>query len=87
MTIELASSIDRWLRFAQFFVAVTALVAALVYAGSRSERDEQQTKSLEKMAGDLGKIQELATAGSAQIQVIGERVRGLEDRVTRIEKR
>jgi len=87
MTLETASSIDRWLRFAQFFVAVTALVAALVYAGSRSERDEQQTRSLEKMAGDLGKIQELATAGSAQIQVIGERVRGLEDRVTRIEKR
>jgi len=87
MTLELSSSIDRWLRFAQFFVAVTALVAALVYAGSRSERDEQQTKSLEKMAIDLGKIQELATAGSAQIQVIGERVRGLEDRVTRIEKR
>ena len=87
MTIETASSIDRWLRFAQFFVAVTALVAALVYAGSRSERDEQPTKSLEKMAGELGKIQELATSGSAQIQVIGERVRGLEDRVTRIEKR
>lgn len=87
MTIETASSIDRWLRFAQFFVAVTALVAALIYAGGRSERDEQQTKSLEKMAIDLGKIQELATAGSAQIQVIGERVRGLEDRVTRIEKR
>jgi hypothetical protein len=39
------------------------------------------------MAGELGKIQELATAGNAQIQVIGERVRGLEDRVTRIEKR
>ena len=87
MTIETASSIDRWLRFAQFFVAVTALVAALVYAGSRSERDEQQTKSLEKMAGELGKIQELATSGSAQMQVMGERVRGLEDRVTRIEKR
>lgn len=86
MTLETASSIDRWLRFAQFFVAVTALVAALVYAGSRSERDEQQTRSLEKMAGELGKIQELASAGSAQIQVIGERVRGLEDRVTRIEK-
>lgn len=87
MTLELASTIDRWLRFAQFFVAVTALVAALVYAGSRSERDEQQTRSLEKMAGELGKIQELATSGNAQIQVIGERVRGLEDRVTRIEKR
>jgi hypothetical protein len=51
MTLETASSIDRWLRFAQFFVAVTALVAALIYAGSRSERDEQQTKSLERMAG------------------------------------
>jgi len=87
MTLETASSIDRWLRFAQFFVAVTALVAALVYAGSRSERDAQQTRSPAKMAGDLGKIQALATAGSAQIQVIGERVRGLEDRVTRIEKR
>ena len=87
MTIETASSIDRWLRFAQFCVAVTALVAALIYAGSRSERDEQQTRSLEKMAVELGKIQEMATAGSAQIQVIGERVRGLEDRVTRIEKR
>jgi membrane protein implicated in regulation of membrane protease activity len=87
MTLETASSIDRWLRFAQFFVAVTALVAALIYAGSRSERDEQQTRSLEKMAGELGKIQELASSASAQIQVIGERVRGLEDRVTRIEKR
>lgn len=86
MTLETASTIDRWLRFAQFFVAVTALVAALVYAGSRSERDEQQTRSLEKMAGELGKIQELASAGSAQIQVIGERVRGLEERVTRIER-
>jgi membrane protein implicated in regulation of membrane protease activity len=86
MTLETASSIDRWLRFAQFFVAVTALVAALIYAGSRSERDEQQTRSLEKMAGELGKIQELASSASAQIQVIGERVRGLEDRVTRIEK-
>lgn len=86
MTLELASTIDRWLRFAQFFVAVTALVAALIYAGSRSERDEQQTRSLEKMAGELGKIQELASTGSAQIQVIGERVRGLEERVTRIER-
>lgn len=87
MTLETASSIDRWLRFAQFFVAVTALVAALVYAGSRSERDEQQTRSLDRMASELGRIQELATSGNAQIQVIGERVRGLEDRVMRIEKR
>jgi len=86
MTLELASTIDRWLRFAQFFVAVTALVAALVYAGSRSERDEQQTRSLEKMAVELGKFQELASTGSAQIQVIGERVRGVEERVTRIER-
>jgi hypothetical protein len=87
MTQEVASTIDRWLRYGQFCVSLVALIGAMAYAGSRSERDEQQTRSLDRMAAELGRIQELATSGNAQIQVIGERVRGLEDRVTRIEKR
>lgn len=87
MTQQTADNIDRMVKWAQFLVALTALIGAFVYAGQRSERDEHQTKALEKMASDLGKIQESASESGAQIRVLGERVRGLEDRVGRIERK
>lgn len=87
MTQQTADTIERLQKWAQFGIALTALIGAFVYAGQRSERDEHQTKSLERMANELGRIQELATESGAQIRVLGERVRGLEDRVTRIERK
>jgi hypothetical protein len=87
MTKEMAQSMDRWLKWAQFCVALTALIAALTYAGQRSERDEQQTRSLERMAVEMGEIRKEAQQGSQEARVLTERLRGLEERVTRIERR
>jgi len=78
---------ERWLKWAQFCVALTALIAALTYAGQRSERDEQQTRSLERMAVEMGEIRKEAQQGSQEARVLTERLRGLEERVTRIERR
>ncbi len=87
MTKEMAQSMDRWLKWAQFCVALTALIAAMTYAGQRSERDEQQTRSLERMAVEMGEIRKEAQQGSQEARVLTERLRGLEERVTRIERR
>ena len=87
MTTEQAMSMDRWLKLAQFGVALTALIGAMIYAGQRSERDEHQSKSLERMASELGQIRDAANEGNAQIRVLGERVKGLEDRTSRLERR
>lgn len=87
MTKEVAASMERWLKWAQFCVALTALIAALTYAGQRSERDEQQTRSLERMAVEMGEIRKEAQQGSQEARVLTERLRGLEERVTRIERR
>lgn len=87
MTKEMAQSMDRWLKWAQFCVALTALIAAMTYAGQRSERDEQQTRSLERMAAEMGEIRKEAQQGSQEARVLTERLRGLEERVTRIERR
>ncbi len=80
-------SVERWLKVAQFAVALIALVGALIYAGQRTERDEQQSRSLEVMARELGQIRDAATEGNAQIRILGERVRGLEERTARLERR
>ena len=87
MTKEVSESLDRWLKYAQFCVALTALIAALTYAGKRSERDEQQTRALDRISVDLSDIRKDAQEGIAQVRVLGERVRGLEDRVGRVERR
>lgn len=87
MTTEQAMTMDRWLKLAQFGVALTALIGAMIYAGQRSERDEHQSKSLERMATELGQIRDAATEGNAQIRILGERVRGLEERTGRLERR
>ena len=80
-------SMERWLKVAQFGVALIALVGALIYAGQRTERDEQQSRSLDVMAKELGQIRDAATEGNAQIRILGERVRGLEERTVRLERR
>ena len=87
MTNEHAISMERWLKVAQFGVALTALVGAMIYAGQRSERDEHQSRSLDRMATELGQIRDAATEGNAQIRILGERVRGLEERTGRLERR
>jgi hypothetical protein len=87
MTEEQGMSVERWLKVAQFAVALIALVGALIYAGQRTERDEQQSRSLEVMARELGQIRDAATEGNAQIRILGERVRGLEERTARLERR
>jgi len=87
MTKEVAESMERWLKYAQFLVALTALIAALTYAGQRSERDEQQTRSLDRMATEMGEIRKEAQNGTSEARVLGERMRGLEERVGRIERR
>lgn len=87
MTQAHADFLDRALKWGQFALAVIALIGALVYAGRRSERDEQQTVALDKMASELGKIQQQATTASAELRVFGERLRMLEERVARIESR
>jgi hypothetical protein len=87
MTEEQGMSVERWLKVAQFAVALIALVGALIYAGQRTERDEHQSRSLEVMARELGQIRDAATEGNAQIRILGERVRGLEERTARLERR
>lgn len=87
MTNEHAISMERWLKVAQFGVALTALVGAMIYAGQRSERDEHQSRSLDRMASELAQIRDAAMEGNAQIRVLSERVKGLEDRTTRLERR
>jgi hypothetical protein len=87
VTRELAETAERWLKWAQLLVALVALGAAVNYAGQRSERDEQQTRSLDRMAVDMAEIRKEAQQGTAEARILGERVRGLEDRVGRIERR
>ena len=78
---------DRWLKAAQLGVAVLALVGALIYAGQRSERDEEQTRSLSKIADQMQKIQGAVSEGNTEMRVLNVRVGVLEERVGRIEKR
>lgn len=87
MTREVADSLNQWLKVAQFGVALTALIGAMIYAGQRSERDEQQGKSLERMASELHEIRQTAVEGTAQVRILAERVRGLEERTTRLERK
>jgi hypothetical protein len=86
MTRELANAVDKWLRWAQFCVALTALIAALTYAGQRSERDEQQTRALDRMANDMTEIRRDSQEGMAQTRILAERVKSLEERMSRIER-
>ena len=71
----------------QTLVAFVALVSALIYAGQRSERDEQQTRAIERLAGEMQKMQEQAGEGNAQIRVLNVRISALEERVSRIERK
>lgn len=87
MTKELSDSLNHWLKLAQFGVALTALIGAMIYAGQRSERDEAQGKALERMATELHEIRQTATEGNAQTRILGERVRALEERMGRLERR
>ena len=87
MTTETERTLNTWLRSTQTGVAVLALISALVYAGQRSERDEQQTRALDKMAVEMAKIQEAATQGSSEIKVLNVRMGALEERVGKIERR
>lgn len=87
MTETADRTLNTWLRSAQTGVAIMALIGALIYAGQRSERDEAQTRALEKVASEMAKIQEQAVEGNAQIRVINVRISGLEDRVSRIERK
>jgi Flp pilus assembly protein TadB len=87
MPNPLADSIDRWLKWAQFCMALGALMAALTYAGQRSERDEQQTRALDRMAFELTDLRKEAQEGMAQVRILAERVRGLEERMTRLERK
>lgn len=87
MTTPTSDTPDRILKWAQFALALSALIGAMLYAGQRSERDEQQTKSLERMASDLGKMQEQSMSANAELRVLGERMRQVEERVARIERR
>jgi hypothetical protein len=45
MTIETKNAVEFWIKPAQLGVAVLAIAGAFVYAGQRSERDEQQTRA------------------------------------------
>lgn len=87
MTKELTDSLNQWLKVAQFGVALIALIGAMIYAGQRSERDEQQGRSLERMASELHEIRQTAVEGTAQVRILAERVRGLEERTTRLERK
>lgn len=87
MTKEVADSLNQWLKVAQFGVALIALIGAMIYAGQRSERDEQQGKALERMASELHEIRQTAVEGTAQVRILAERVRGLEERTTRLERK
>jgi hypothetical protein len=87
VTIETKNAVEFWMKPAQLAVAVIAIAGAFVYAGQRSERDEQQTRALDKMATEMEKIQQANGEGNAQIRVINVRIGALEDRVGKIEKR
>jgi len=87
MTKELADSMNQWRGWLQFVLAIAAICGAFIYAGQRAERDEQQTRSLDRMANEMHSIREQGVEGTAQIRVLTERVRGLEDRMTRLERR
>lgn len=87
MSDETAKAMERWLKAAQFGVALIALIGAMIYAGQRSERDEEQTRSLGRIAEQMGQIQSALSDGNAQIRVLNVRVGVLEDRVGRIERK
>jgi hypothetical protein len=87
MTLETQKAVEFWMKPAQLAVAVLAVAGAFVYAGQRSERDEQQTRALDKMASEMEKIQQQTGEGNAQIRVINVRIGALEDRVGKMEKR
>jgi hypothetical protein len=87
MTTETAQAIDRWHKTMQTSVAFIALIGAFIYAGQRSERDEQQTRALDRMASEMQKMQEQAGEGNAQIRVLNVRMGVLEERVSRIERK
>ena len=87
MTIETKNAVEFWMKPAQLGVAILAIAGAFVYAGQRSERDEQQTRALDKMASEMEKIQQATGEGNAQIRVINVRIGALEERVGKIEKR
>lgn len=83
----MATAINRWHKTLQTGVALAALIGAFVYAGQRSERDEQQTRALDRLANEMQKMQEQAGEGNAQIRVLNVRIGALEDRVSRIERK
>jgi len=87
MTHELARVIDKVYKFGQLVMMAGALLTAVSYAGQRSERDEAQTRAIERMATEMQKMQEAANQGNAEIRVINVRVGALEDRVGKMEKR
>ena len=86
MTLETQKAVEFWMKPAQLAVAVLAVAGAFIYAGQRSERDEQQTRALDKMASEMEKIQQQTGEGNAQIRVINVRIGALEDRVGKMEK-
>lgn len=87
MTKELADSLNQWRGWLQLVLAAGAIMGAFIYAGQRAERDEQQTRSLDRMATEMHTMREQGAEGTAQIRVLTERVRGLEDRMTRLERK
>jgi hypothetical protein len=87
MTHELARVIDKVYKFGQLVMMAGALLTAVSYAGQRSERDEAQTRAIERMATEMQKMQEAANQGNAEIRVINVRVGALEDRVGKMERR
>jgi hypothetical protein len=74
-------------KFGQLVMMAGALLTAVSYAGQRSERDEAQTRAIERMATEMQKMQEAANQGNAEIRVINVRVGALEDRVGKMERR
>ena len=87
MTQELAQALDKWHKFAQLAMMAGALLTAVLYAGQRSERDEAQTRAIERMANEMQKMQEAANQGNSEIRVINVRVGALEERVGKMERR
>jgi len=73
------------LEWAQLALTLTTLLGGAIYIGRRSEADEQQTRTLLQISGDMIALKERGADANTAIKVIAERVSQVEKRLERIE--
>ena len=69
----------------QLVLTAAIICGGLIYIGSRSESDNNQTRLLNSIASDIAVMRDRNADASASIKVIAERVRLVEERLGRIE--